>query len=909
MYKKISLVVLLLSLAFCFGTAAAQQPPIEVEFDKTGGGQWIYCNNPEFVYESDLSTIENPNATYMMKNEALAPDNYSVFYCFYNWNMFDIEADIEFVAQEDSVITIRSAGFYLPQGYEFWDCIPTWSDYLGINIKTLNRYAQSVPFTGETGLPKTITLKKGERDWVGKYIYNYDVVRPHMTFNMLVDFTIESGSVDVNFAGLKHYGMLNDRSYHNPNAAPGKYNKDTSVKGIETQSLPVVEADLEVVIDADTPNGENLPVKVYNQFYNDGNVVPYWTTNINPSRDAYRLSKDTAAGSDMLTLEYRDDSKLDYYGPDVPQSERNNVWLFDIYHHNTLGYEAGMPWDAATHVPNAPNGNTLDPDNPPNLDYEFNLGNFGVTSRYNLTVINLDTKPRTLNYILETSLSSNIVIVRDQHGNMLNPYTHKTADPFALCKGINSEKKEDCMFSTEVLPGQTKTFILDVILPTNCYGGIINILRADEYKYLQDPGTTPYPSYTEVYPYLNYFYNGETYMKWEEGSLYEYDEPGYWRHVRLPGSAAMLFANRNEDFTLVKTKNGYAGRFCGWDGLGWNIAARNEQNKVYIFDEHMNLLREHEFPAYIDNFYCSGGILYVQADQQQYQSSDYVTFTPMESGTTFATPNDTSMFLWKNGQLYRRDSDKSDVRLQYESRSPQELFSAGGLLYYRKSWKSYFTDANTPNILSVSSDGVYWTDLTFPNGFYELQDVTYLDGKSYVDCRYQTFTFDYTPDDSYVRVQVGDRLLGFDTPAKTVNDRTMVPLRFFFESLQAQVGWDEATQTVTVTQGANTITLQIGSTLAYVNGVETTLDVPAYTENDRTMIPTRFLAENLGYRVEWDEESRTATISEKPVQAPTPTPLPTQTPPPLPFQAEEEQTPSSVPDAVRGTEAQDVTGS
>lgn len=897
MCKQLSIVVLLLSLAFCFGTAAsAQQPPIEVEFEKTGGGQWIYCNNPEFVRESDLSTIENPNATYLLKNEALAPDNYSVFCCFYNWNMFDIEADIEFVAQEDSVITIRSAGFYLPRGEEAWDCIPVWSDYLGVNIKTLNQYAQSVPFAGETGLPKTIALKKGERDWVGKYIYNYSVVRPHMTFNMLVDFTIESGSVDVNFAGLKHYGILNDRSYHDPDAAPGKYYNDTSVKGIETQSLPIVEADLEVVIDSDTPNGENLPVKVYNQFYNDGNVVPYWMTNINPSRDAYRISKDAATGSDMLTLEYRDDSKLSYYGPDVPQSQRNNIWLFDIYHHNTLGYEPGMPWDAATHVPNAPNGNTLDPDNPPNVDYEFNLGNFGATNRYNLTVTNLDTKTRTLNYILETSLSSNIVIVRDQYGNILNPYTHTTADAFALCKGTNPDKKEDCMFSTEVLPGQTKSFILDVTLPTNCYGGIVNILRADEYEYLQDPGSTPLPSYTEFYDYKDYFYTGDTYMKWENGSLYRYDGSLCWQHVPLPGSAAMLLANRSADFTLIKTKDGYAGRFCGWDGLGWNVAARNEQNKVYFFDESMNLVREQEFPAYIDDFYYSGGVLYVQADQQQFQSEDCVSFTPMESGVTFAAPNDTGMFIWKDGQLYQRGSG-GDVRLQYESRAPQELFSAGGLLYYRKSWKSYYTDADTPNVLSVSSDGVYWTDLTFPNSFYELQDVTYLDGKIYIDCRYQTFTFDYAPDETYVKVKVGDRLLGFDIPAKTVNDRTMVPLRFFFESLQAQVAWDEATQTVTVTQGGNTVTLQIGSDLAYVNGVETVLDVPAYTENDRTMIPTRFLAESLGYLVEWDEESRTASISEMPAHAPTPVPTPTPT-----------QTPPSVPDTVPAQQEQEAAG-
>lgn len=453
---------------------------------------------------------------------------------------------------------------------------------MGINIKTLNHYQQHVPYQGDTGLPRTITLKKGERDWVGKYIYNYDVVRPRMTFNMLVDFTIESGSVDVNFAALKNYGTLNDRSYHNPEAAPGKYYNDTSVKGIETESLPRVEAELEIVIDADTPNGENMPVLIHNRFFNDGNVVPYWMTNINIVRDDYRFSKEIAVDTDMLTLAYRDDSKLSYYGPNVPAEKRDNVWLFDPFHHNTLGYESGMPWTRATHVPNAPNGNSFDIDNPPDQKWEFNLGNFGVTNRYYLTVSNIDSKKRTLNYVLDTSLTSSIVIVRDEYGQMLNPYTHTRTDPFALCKGINSNKKEDCMFSTELYPGQTKSYILDVILPTNCYGGIVNILRADEHKYLQDPGATPYPSYTSLYEYGNCFYNGEAYMKWENGTL-QRRSGTHWSPVRLPGGTNVFFQNRTRDFSFVKLKNGYAGRFSGWDGLGWNVSHSEDEDKVLLF--------------------------------------------------------------------------------------------------------------------------------------------------------------------------------------------------------------------------------------------------------------------------------------------------------------------------------------
>jgi hypothetical protein len=41
-----------------------------------------------------------------------------------------------------------------------------------------------------------------------------------------------------------------------------------------------------------------------------------------------------------------------------------------------------------------------------------------------------------------------------------------------------------------------------------------------------------------------------------------------------------------------------------------------------------------------------------------------------------------------------------------------------------------------------------------------------------------------------------------DVPAKTINGRTMVPVRFIAESLGCTVGWDEATKTVSITQAA-----------------------------------------------------------------------------------------------------------
>ncbi len=85
------------------------------------------------------------------------------------------------------------------------------------------------------------------------------------------------------------------------------------------------------------------------------------------------------------------------------------------------------------------------------------------------------------------------------------------------------------------------------------------------------------------------------------------------------------------------------------------------------------------------------------------------------------------------------------------------------------------------------------------------------------------------------------------------NDRTLVPVRFISESFGANVGWDGETETVTVTLGGRTIVLKIGSNIMTVDGVENTLDVPAQTISDRTLIPLRALVEGLGKTVMWDD--------------------------------------------------------
>lgn len=92
------------------------------------------------------------------------------------------------------------------------------------------------------------------------------------------------------------------------------------------------------------------------------------------------------------------------------------------------------------------------------------------------------------------------------------------------------------------------------------------------------------------------------------------------------------------------------------------------------------------------------------------------------------------------------------------------------------------------------------------------------------------------------------------------NDRTMLPIRVVAESLGAKVVWSEPNQSVTITMDDKEIVIYVGQPFALVEGNPVELDSPAFIANDRTYLPMRFVAENLGATVTWDGVNQTVTI-------------------------------------------------
>lgn len=93
------------------------------------------------------------------------------------------------------------------------------------------------------------------------------------------------------------------------------------------------------------------------------------------------------------------------------------------------------------------------------------------------------------------------------------------------------------------------------------------------------------------------------------------------------------------------------------------------------------------------------------------------------------------------------------------------------------------------------------------------------------------------------------------------NDRTMVPLRFISEALNAEVLWEEGWDGCIIKKGDKEIKFTFGSAEFTVNGKKYTYEAPIEMLHDRTMVPVRFISEHLDCDVYWEPINSAVVIS------------------------------------------------
>lgn len=112
-------------------------------------------------------------------------------------------------------------------------------------------------------------------------------------------------------------------------------------------------------------------------------------------------------------------------------------------------------------------------------------------------------------------------------------------------------------------------------------------------------------------------------------------------------------------------------------------------------------------------------------------------------------------------------------------------------------------------------------------------------------------------------IEYNGKIVKSDVAPYIQNERTMVPIRFISETLGYKVTWDNDKREVGVKGKDTEILLKVDSKNALVNGKEVKLDSPASIKKERTFVPLRFVAENLKAEVKWDKENFKVIINDK----------------------------------------------
>ena len=606
--KKLLLILTL--FVICTITVCADTDAPILEFKCVGGGHFIYCNNPEAIDANTLMNGENPR--YVMNNDNLRSGKYYIYLSHYNYIgmkngvengiSHDMELDVELTPIGNCEYTLINIAFetskpyaYYDKGYNHVRTETSWGMF-DCNAKALHKNLidlngnEFYPYDGEN---KEYNIKADSTRWLSEFIPNYCTVSCRKAVHIQAVLEIKSGSMNVNVCAFEAPETLGDRSSMPENAERGIVRYDRTIKGV-ADTLPQVTADLEYTIDDSTENNTYLPVTMYNVYAPDGVTNYSWVTHISALDDPW--AKTLADDSGMLAFTYKDKNKLNYYGKNVPQSERSDIWHFDISHTDTHSYENQPAAKSADLY--CPNYEITANDNV--NGFATNLGNYGVTYTYNLKIKNNGNTKRYFTY--EPTTKSNIIVYTNLDGRESN---------YGFIKNSNQDEKPDIMSVVELPPHSEREFSINVILPVNYNGGIRNAFVIHDNAEKLDFDTV-YANHREYEKTPTT--NGKL--------LYEYKD-------KLPKETYDKFYGLFNDYEVADCETFYALRWFAWDGMEYPNPIP-ETKRIYILDKDFNITGSHDFEKSPIGMVSNGGDIYViiryQPFSNVFSSSDGIKY-------------------------------------------------------------------------------------------------------------------------------------------------------------------------------------------------------------------------------------------------------------------------------------------
>lgn len=101
---------------------------------------------------------------------------------------------------------------------------------------------------------------------------------------------------------------------------------------------------------------------------------------------------------------------------------------------------------------------------------------------------------------------------------------------------------------------------------------------------------------------------------------------------------------------------------------------------------------------------------------------------------------------------------------------------------------------------------------------------------------------------------------GRGTTPIILNGRTLVPIRAIIETMGGTVGWDSSENKVTLNAYEHDIMMWLNQKDILVDGAMVSTDTAPQSINGRTMLPIRFVADNIGCQITWIGSTRQIVI-------------------------------------------------
>ncbi|MCZ8512991.1 N-acetylmuramoyl-L-alanine amidase family protein [Paenibacillus filicis] len=113
---------------------------------------------------------------------------------------------------------------------------------------------------------------------------------------------------------------------------------------------------------------------------------------------------------------------------------------------------------------------------------------------------------------------------------------------------------------------------------------------------------------------------------------------------------------------------------------------------------------------------------------------------------------------------------------------------------------------------------------------------------------------------SPIELFLNGKPLAAEVAPRIVNQNTIVPVRIIAESLGSKVAWDAKARKVTIDKGTTNIQLWIDKKDATVGSKAYKLETAPTIIDGSTMLPIRFVSEQFGIKVTWDDLTRSVFL-------------------------------------------------